>query len=52
MISQSAKDRFLSLGIWAWLEIIEKEKDKLSDSGCVALDLLRADLERLAKDAD
>lgn len=51
MISQSANDRFLSLGIWAWLEIVEKDKDKLSEGGQVALGLLREDLEKLSKDA-
>ena len=49
IISQSAQDRFLSLGIWAWLEVVEKEKNKLSDSGQTALNLLREDLEELAK---
>jgi hypothetical protein len=39
----------LSLGIFTWLAIVEKEADKLSDSGRSALGCLREDLERLAK---
>lgn len=52
MISISAKNRMFSMGLWAWLEIVEKEKDKLSDSGQVALGLLREDLEKLSVDSD
>jgi hypothetical protein len=46
-----AQDRLTSIGIWAWLAIVEKEKDRLTPSGRVALELLRADLERLASPA-
>lgn len=45
---QRKKDEMLSMGIWAWLMIVEKEADKLSDGGRGALRLLREDLERLA----
>ncbi len=51
MISQSARDGFLSLGIWSWLAIVDEEKENLSVSGQFALSLLREDLERLYVDA-
>ena len=43
-------DRAFSIGVWAWLAIVEKEADKLSESGQTALALLREDLERMATD--
>jgi hypothetical protein len=42
-------ERGFSIGLWSWLQIVEKEADNLSTSGQVALKLLREDLERLAK---
>ena len=45
----SAHSKIRSMGIWAWLMIIEKEKDKLSDGGRVALINLREDLEKLSE---
>jgi hypothetical protein len=39
-----------SMGVWAWLAIVEKEADKLSESGRAALLSLRDDLERMASD--
>lgn len=47
-MKSSAADRTFSLGLWSWLAIVEKERDKLSEGGQVALGLLREDLERLA----
>jgi hypothetical protein len=47
-LARGAVDRTLSLGIWTWLAIIEKERDQLSDGGRAALGALRDDLERLA----
>lgn len=41
-------ERAFSIGLWAWLMIVEKEAEKLSDNGRVALKLLREDLEKLA----
>lgn len=49
-LSKGASDRLLSLGIWTWLAIVEKERDKLSDGGRAALACLRDDLERLVAD--
>lgn len=49
-MSRGPVSRIFSLGVWAWLMIVEKESDKLSERGQVALKLLREDLERLAKD--
>ena len=49
VITTGAQERTRSLGIWAWLSMLEKEKDKLSESGQVALALLREDLERIAE---
>jgi hypothetical protein len=39
-----------SIGIWTWLMIVEKQADKLDDSGKTALKLLRESLERLANE--
>lgn len=47
----AAQERLFTLGLFAWLAIVEKEADKLSESGQVALSLLRDDLERLAVEA-
>lgn len=44
------KNETLSMGIWAWLAIVEQEADKLSEGGRAALQCLRDDLERLASD--
>lgn len=49
MRTGSAQNRLFSLGVWSWLAIVEQEKDKLSESGQSALELLREDLEKLAK---
>lgn len=46
---ERAAERSVSMGIWAWLAIVEKEADKLSEGGQSALALLREDLERLAR---
>jgi len=47
----SVANRTFSIGVWAWLAIVEKEADKLSEGAQNALGLLREDLERLASDA-
>lgn len=43
------KARIFSMGIWAWLAIVEQDKDKLSEGAQTALELLREDLEKLAE---
>ncbi len=42
-------NRMFSVGVWTWLSIVEDEKDRLSDGAQVALESLRADLERMAR---
>lgn len=42
-------ERAFSIGLWAWLQIVEKEADRLSESAQVALKLLRDDLEKLSQ---
>jgi hypothetical protein len=44
----TAPDRLFTLGLFAWLAIVEKEADRLSEGAQNALGLLREDLERLA----
>lgn len=45
-------ERMNSMAIWAWVAIVEKEADKLSDGGRAALGCLREDLERMSIDDD
>jgi hypothetical protein len=48
MIDTPATNRLFSLGVFAWLAIVEQEADKLSEGGQNALGLLREDLNKLA----
>lgn len=48
MMNQGILDRTFSIGLWTWLLLVEKEANRLSENGQVALKLLREDLERLA----
>lgn len=48
-LAEGAKQRLTSLGIFAWLAILEKEAHKLSEGGATALALLREDLDRMAE---
>lgn len=49
-LTKGAEARAFSMGVWAWLAIVEKEADRLSEGGQNALGLLREDLERMAED--
>ncbi len=48
-MTDKANERLTSMGIWAWLAIVEGEADKLSEGAQSALSLLREDLERVAE---
>lgn len=49
LANERKANELLSIGIWAWLTIVEKEQDKLTKEGQAALGLLREDLERVAE---